>query len=71
MLHRRYKVGYALACGNTFDAPRLPFYTLRMAERYADWWRARLSRRYPTNAVYVTDLDNEERGDVYGTDDDN
>lgn len=66
---RRYRVGYALACGNTFSTPRLPFFRLRMAERYADWWRAYLQRYYHTFAVFITDLDDEERGDVYGTED--
>lgn len=64
---RRYRVGYALADGNTYESPFPPFFKLSMAERYADWFRKRLTRRWPTNAVFVTDLEDPERGDVYGT----
>ncbi len=64
---RRYRVGYALACGNTFDTPRLPFFSLSMAEKYVDWYRAYLNRFYHTFAVYITDENDPERGDVYGT----
>jgi hypothetical protein len=67
---RRYKVGYALACGNTFETARLPFFRLTMAEKYADWTRDRLDKHYHTFAVFITDLENEERGDVYGTEED-
>lgn len=66
---RRYKVGYALACGNTWDTERLPFFRLSMAEKYADWIRAYLAERWPSYAVFITDLENEEAGDVYGTED--
>ncbi len=67
-LRRRYKVGYALACGNTFDTKLPAFFTLRMAEKYADHTRAGLSRYYHTFAVFITDDNDPERGDVYGTD---
>lgn len=64
---RRYKVGYALADGNTYRTERLPFFRLSMAEKYADWMHAYLGKRWRTYVVFITDLENEERGDVYGT----
>jgi hypothetical protein len=64
---RRYRVGYALACGNTFETAQRPFFTLSMAERWADREYDRLSRHYHTFAVFVTDLEDPERGDVYGS----
>jgi hypothetical protein len=67
---RRYNVGYALADGNTYSTGRLPFYRLSMAEKYADWVRVLLTKRWHTCAVFITDLDNEERGNVYGTEED-
>ena len=67
---RRYKVGYALADGNTYRTEREPFFRLSMAEKYADYTRKELERYYHTFAVFITDLQNEERGDVYGTEED-
>jgi hypothetical protein len=64
---RRYRVGYALADGNTYETKRRPFFRLTMAEKYAEWIQKDLERQYHTYAVFVTDLDNEERGDVRGT----
>lgn len=64
---RRYKVGFALADGNTYATERLPFYRLTIAEKYADWCRGWLAKRWHTYAVFITDLENEEAGDVYGT----
>jgi len=64
---RRYKVGYALADGNTYEVPMQPFFRLSMAEKYADFTRDYCKGRWHTYCVFITDLENEERGDVYGT----
>lgn len=71
---RRYKVGYALACGNTFNAHHgngeeaEAFYFLSFAQAFAELVRTELARRYNTFKVFVTDLDNEEAGDLSNCD---
>ena len=67
---RRYEVGYALADGKAYRVERLPFFRLTMAEKYADYMRAYLTTRWRTFAVFIWDLNNPERGDVYGTEED-
>jgi hypothetical protein len=73
-IKRRYKIGYALACGNTFPARHgngeeaEAFYFLHFAQAFAEIVRIELALSYNTFCVFVTDLDNEEAGDLSSVD---
>lgn len=71
---RRFKVQYARPDGNVYDVYHSngtvmePFYLLDTAQAIADIERCLHRDKGWTSAVFITDLDNPERGDLSNTD---
>lgn len=62
-LKRRYQVGYAMRCGNTWNDGE-PYSTLSLAQDYVEYKQ----QRHNARTYFITDLDDPERGDLMGVD---